>query len=245
MNSRKPFTLSICLALAIVFFFGYPAQAGPPPSSSSAKPEPPPASPPATKAQIETWSDNFEGTSLNPKMWEAFTFEGGTGGKIKVENGQLRMRGMGASRSGVRTVPAFISDHFVVEATLAKVGPAMPDPGGAGGVPIGNAIVTLLFDTSGRNRLEWILTTEGTFEAWSIVDGRGERLDNRKLGTKISQPALGIGRRGDDFFFLLNGQPGLQKSIHNVPRSFHVMLYGFGSSENNWKSVTIQTLKQP
>lgn len=244
MNSRKLVTFPIFLAVAVSFFFGSPAHAGPPPSSSSANSEPPPAKPPEANPQIEIWTDKFAGDSLNPKAWEPFTFEGGSGGKIKVENGQLKMRGMGASRSGVRTVTAFISDHFVVEATLAKVGPAMPDPGGAGGVPIGNAIVTLLFDTSGRNRLEWILTTEGTFEAWSIVDGRGERLDNRKLGTKIPQPTLGIGRRGDDFFFLLNGQPGLQKSIHSVPKSFHLMLYGFGSSENNWKSVTIQTLKQ-
>ncbi len=245
MKVRNPGTCLIVIAFALFFGPGAALQAGPPPSSSSANAEPPSVKPTEAKPQIEIWSDDFSGNSLDPKKWEPFTFEGGSGGKIKVEGGELKMRGMGASRSGVRSTPSFIGDHFVVEGKLAKVGPAMPDPGGAGGAPIGNAIIALLFDTSGRNRMEWILTTEGTFEAWSIVDGRGERLDNRKLGTKIAQPTLGIGRRGDDFFFLLNEQPGLQKSIHNVPRSFHLMLYGFGSSENNWKSVAVQTLKQP
>jgi hypothetical protein len=96
-----------------------------------------------------------------------------------------------------------------------------------------------------------MLTSEGTFEAWSVVDGRGERLDDRKLGTKMKNPVLAIVRRGDEFLFVLNGpdsppqeaQVGLRKTIKNMPRTFHVMLYGFGTSENNWDALRVVTLK--
>ena len=112
--------------------------------------------------------------------------------------------------------------------------------------------MTVLFDGSGRNRIEWILTSEGTFEAWSVVDGRGERLDNRNLGTKFKNPVLAVVRRGDEFLFVLNGpdsppqdaQVGLRKTIKNLPRSFRVMLYGFGSSENEWDAVRVTVMKQ-
>jgi hypothetical protein len=152
------------------------------------------------------------------------------------------MRGIAGSRSGIRSKPSFQSDRFVVNATVAGVGPEMPEPGKPG-IPVGNAILAILFDGSGRNRIEWLLTSEGVFEAWSVVDGRGERLDNRSLGTKEKHPTLSIARRGDDFYFALNGQVGLQKTLKNVPRAFHVMLYGYGSSENNWDSVQVQTTK--
>ena len=117
--------------------------------------------------------------------------------------------------------------------------------------PLGFAALTVLFDGAGRNRVEWILTSEGTLEAWSVVDGRGERLDNRKLGTKMKNPVLGVVRRGDEFLFVLNGpdspeeaaQVGLRTTIKNLPRSFRVMLYGFGSSENDWDAVRVVTLK--
>jgi len=33
---------------------------------------------------------------------------------------------------------------------------------------------------------------------------------------------------------MLNGQMGMQKTVKNLPRDFWVMLYGFGSSENDW-----------
>ena len=202
------------------------------------------ASPPSQSAPaLDEWSDNFDGSSLDQTKWERFTFEGGGGGKVEVKGGQLRMRGMGGSRAGVRSRPTFTSDRFLFEATIAKVGAAMPEPGGPP-TPPGNAVLTVLFDGSGRNRIEWILTSEGTFEAWAIVDGRGERLDNRKLGTKTANPKLAIARRGDDFFFMLNDQVGLQKTLKNMPRNFHVMLYGFGSSENNWDSVRVVTTKQ-
>ncbi|MGH9901636.1 MAG: glycoside hydrolase family 2 TIM barrel-domain containing protein [Pyrinomonadaceae bacterium] len=55
---------------------------------------------------------------------------------------------------------------------------ALPEPGQKC-LPLGFAALTILFDGSGRNRVEWLLTSEGTFEAHAVVDGRGERLDNR------------------------------------------------------------------
>ena len=197
--------------------------------------------PPATPA-VDEWTDSFDGNALDSQKWELFSMEGGNG-KVEVKEGQLRMRGQNGWRAGVRTKQAFSSDRFIVEGTIAKVGQALPDPN-SNALPIGNAIVTVLFDGSGRNRIEWILTSEGTFEAWSVVDGQGERLDNKKLGTKIKNPTLGIVRKGDDFHFMLNGQEGLKRTIKNLPRAFHVMLYGFGSSQNDWDSVRVVTVKQ-
>ena len=195
-------------------------------------------SPPA----VDEWTDNFDGNALDLQKWELHSLEGGNG-KVEVKEGQLRMRGQNGWRAGVRTKQTFSSERFIVEGTIARVGQAMPDPN-SNALPIGNAIVTVLFDGSGRNRVEWILTSEGTFEAWSVVDGQGERLDNKKLGTKIKNPTLGIVRKGDEFYFMLNGQEGLNRTIKNLPRAFHVMLYGFGSSENNWDSVRVVTVKQ-
>lgn len=211
-------------------------------SSARAQQTSQPAQTPQPPA-MEEWSDNFDGSSLNQEKWERFTFEGGSGGKVEVSGGQLRMRGMGGSRAGVRTKQEFTTDRFIVEAAIAKVGAAMPEPGQSEAPP-GNAIVTILFDSSGRNRIEWIFTSDGRFEAWSVVDGKGERLDNRKLGTKLKTPVLGIVRRGDDYFFALNGEVGLQKTIKNMPRSFRLMLYGYGSSENNWDSVRVSVPKK-
>jgi hypothetical protein len=140
------------------------------------------------------------------------------------------------------TTSELTSDRFIVEGTVVKAGAALPGPGEPA-APVGNAIVTVLFDGSGHNRIEWILTSEGQFEAWAVVDGRSERLDNRGLATKIPNPTLSIARRGDEYFFALNGQVGLQKRIKNMPRSFHVMIYGYGSSENNWDSVRVVTAR--
>jgi hypothetical protein len=199
---------------------------------------------PSTQPATEEWNSKFSGDSLDSTKWERFTFEGGSGGTFKVENGELRMRGVNGARSGVRSKEKFTGDRFIVEATLSKVGPALPDVD-QGGLALGTAVLTLLFDDSGRNRIEWILTSEGTFEAWTVVNGQGERVDNRKLATKTANPVLGIVRRGDDFMFMLNGQMGLQKTVKNLPKNFWVMLYGFGSSENNWSSVRVVTVKQP
>ncbi|MEN3328852.1 MAG: hypothetical protein V7638_3659 [Acidobacteriota bacterium] len=191
---------------------------------------------------VDEWTDSFDGGALDPAKWELYSLAGGNG-KVEVKDGQLRMRGQSGWRAGVRTKQTFSGDRFIVEGTIGHVGQALPDPN-SNALPIGNAIVTILFDGSGRNRIEWILTSEGTFEAWSVVDGQGERLDNQKLATKIKTPTLGIVRKGDDFYFMLNGQEGLRKTIKNLPRAFHLMLYGFGSSENDWDSVRVVTVKQ-
>jgi hypothetical protein len=192
---------------------------------------------------VDQWGDDFDGSDLDQSKWERFTFEGGSGGLFKVEEGELRMRGVFGSRSGVRSKPSFTGDHWVINATLSKVGSALPESGQTG-TPLGNAILTVLFDGSGRNRIEWILTSEGMFEAWAMVDGRGERLDSRTLATKAAKPTLSIARRGDDYFFALNGQVGLEKKIKSLPDTFHVMLYGYGSSENNWDSVQVLVPKK-
>ena len=193
---------------------------------------------------VDEWGDDFNGKELDQTKWERFSFEGGNGGKFTIEEGQLRMRGVSGARSGVRSTNTFTGDRFVINAVLAKVGAGLPEPGQSA-MPPGNAILTVLFDSSGRNRIEWILTSEGIFEAWSMIDGRGERLDSRNLATKAINPTLSIARRGDEYFFALNGQVGLQKTIKNLPRGFHVMLYGYGSSENNWDSVQVLMTKKP
>jgi hypothetical protein len=197
---------------------------------------------------FDEWSDDFTGDRLDETKWERFSFQGAGGGKAEVRDGQLRLRSGNETRAGVRSRQSFTADRFSVEARIAKVGPQLPQAGDKA-APLGYATLTLLFDGSGRNRVEWLLTSEGTFEAWSVVDGRGERLDNRKLGTKLKNPVIAIVRRGDEFLFVLNGpdsppqeaQVGLRKVIKNLPNTFHVMLYGFGSSENDWDSVRVVT----
>ena len=219
-------TLFTLLCLMAGASFSFPAQA-----STSNQPAP------------QEWIAKFDGDSMDTAKWERFTFVGGGGGTFKVENGELRMRGVSGARSGVRTKQKFGGERFIVEASVAKVGPALPDVG-QGGLALGTAVLTILFDDSGRNRVEWIFTSEGTFEAWAVVNGQDERIDNRKLATKIPNPTLGIVRRGDEFLFMLNGQMGLQKTVKNLPKEFWVMLYGYGSSENNWSSVRVVTVKQ-
>ena len=201
----------------------------------------PPAKPQAPAA--DEWGEDFSGTSLNEKNWERFTFEGGSGGTLVLTNGQMQMRSVSGARAGVRSKPEFKSDHFIINARLPKVGPGLPEPGRPG-PPLGNALVTILFDSSGRNRVEWLLTSEGMFEAWAIVDGREEGLDGRNLATKATNPSLSIARRGDEFLFALNGQVGLQKTVKNLPRSFRIMLYGYGSSENNWDALQVLITKK-
>jgi len=215
-------------------------------SASGARQAPSQQSPPA----FDQWGDDFNAAALDEAKWERFSFEGAGGGKVELKDGELRIRSTNGSRTGIRSRQSFASDKFSVEAQVARVGQQILPPGDKSS-PLGFASLTLLFDGSGRNRVEWILTSEGTFEAWSVVDGRGERLDDRKLGTKIKNPILGIVRRGDEFLFVLNApdsppeaaQVGLKKTIKNLPRAFHVMLYGFGSSENDWNDVRVVTLK--
>jgi hypothetical protein len=201
-------------------------------------------------AAFNQWGDDFNGKVLDESKWERFTFEGGGGGKLEVKDGQLRLRSMNKTRAGIRSKQEFTGDRFSVEAEVAKVGDQILEPSDKSS-PLGFAALTILFDSSGRNRIEWIFTSEGTFEAWSVVDGQGERLDNRKLGTKLKNPVLAVIRRGDEFLFVLNGpdsppqdaQVGLTKVIKNLPRTFRVLLYGFGSSENDWDNVRVVTPK--
>jgi hypothetical protein len=200
--------------------------------------------------QFEEWTDDFSGDKLDESKWEKFTFEGGSGGKLEVKDGQVRIRSAAKTRAGIRTKKTFAGERWIAEAALAKVGAGLPEPG-SNGATLGFATLTILFDGSGRNRIEWILTSEGTFEAWAVVDGRGERLDDRKLGTKMKNPVLSIVRRGDEFLFVINdpkGKPeqaqiGLTKTIKNMPKSFTVMLYGYGTSENNWDSARVVVAK--
>ena len=232
--------MSSCTRLFLIALVIVLAAVASPAQERSGSAPAPSSKPPA----VDEWGDDFNGMELDQTKWERFTFEGGNGGTLKVEGGQLRMRGVSGARSGVRSTKTFTGDHFVINAVLAKVGAGLPEPGQSA-TPPGNAILTVLFDSSGRNRIEWILTSEGIFEAWSMIDGRGERLDSRNLATKVINPTLSIARRGDEYLFALNGQVGLQKTIKNLPRGFHVMLYGYGSSENNWDSVQVLMTKKP
>jgi hypothetical protein len=185
------------------------------------------------------WIDDFNGKALDSAKWERFTFEGADDARVEVKGGQLRLRGARGSRSGVRSKQKFAGDSFTVEATIGKIGAAMPEPEQRG-MPIGHGILTLLFDGSELNRLEWILTSAGTFEAWAIINGQGERLDSRNLGTNIINPTLGIVRRGDEFTFTVNGEEAIRRTLPNPGGAFQVMLYGYSSTENNWDAVRVQ-----
>lgn len=200
--------------------------------------------------QFDEWSDDFTGDKLDEKKWEKFTFEGASGGKLEVKDGEVRIRSTAGTRAGIRTKEEFSGDRWIVEARLAKVGEGLPEPG-SNGATLGYGTLTILFDGSGRNRIEWLLTSEGTFQAWAVRDGQGERLDNKKLGTKMINPVMAIVRRGDEFLFVINdpkGKPedaqvGLKAMVKNMPKNFRVMLYGYGSSENNWDSVRVTVPK--
>ena len=208
------------------------------------------ASQQTAKMQTAEWSDDFNGDKLDEAKWEKFSFEGGGGGKLELKNGEVRIRSTNKSRAGIRTKESFISERFIAEAHLAKVGAAYPEPG-ENNSTLGFGALTILFDGAGRNRIEWILTGEGTFEAWVTRDGQGERLDNKKLATKMKNPVLAIARVGDVFKFIINsadGKPedaqvGLQTTIKNMPKSFTLMLYGYSSSENNWDWARVVTVK--
>lgn len=199
---------------------------------------------PAQGAQpaVEEWRDDFDGDKLDETKWERYTFEGG-GGKAEVKEKQLRLRGGESSRSGVRSRQTFGGERFLVQAQLTKVGERAPESGEQG-MQAGTGILTVLFGGSPNTRAEWLLRSDGIFEAWLSVDGRMERIDNRQLATKAKSLWLGIGRRGDQIFFMVNDKVALEHTARGLPSSFKVMLYGFGTTENNWDSITVQTLKQ-
>lgn len=208
------------------------------------------AATPTKTPEVDEWKDDFSGDKLDEANWEKFSFEG-NGGKIEQKSGELRIRGNSKTRFGVRSVKSFSGDRFIAEAQVAKVGAAYPDPG-TDNSQTGFANLTILFDGSGRNRIEWGMTSDGNLEAWVIKDGQGERLDSHNLGTKMKNPYLSIARRGDEFLFIINkpdGKPedaqiGLTKTIKNMPKSFRLMLYGWSSSEDNWSSARVTTLKK-
>ena len=191
---------------------------------------------------IEEWKDDFDGDKLDETKWERYTFAGG-GGKAEVKEKQLRLRGGEESRSGVRSRQTFGGERFFVQAQLAKVGERAPEQGEQG-MQAGTAILTVLFGGSPQNRVEWLLRSDGLFEAWVGVDGRMERIDNRKLATKAKSLWLGIGRRGDQLYFMVNDKVALEHTQRAMPSTFKVMLYGFSTTENNWDAVSVQTLKQ-
>lgn len=199
---------------------------------------------PAQGAQpaIEEWKDDFDGERLDETKWERYTFEGG-GGKAEVREKQLKTRGAGDSRFGVRSKQSFSGERFFVQAQLTKVGERAPQPGEQG-MQVGTGILTVLFGGSPTNRIEWLLRSDGIFEAWLTVDGRAERIDNRQLATKEKSLWLGIGRRGDQVFLMVNDKVALERNVRGLAPSFKVMLYGFGTTETSWNSVTVQTLKQ-
>lgn len=199
---------------------------------------------PAQPAQpaLDTWGDDFDGERLDESKWEPYTFEG-AGGKSEVKDKQLRLRGAGDSRAGVRSKKSFGGDRFYVEATLAKVTERAPRAGEQG-MQLGTGVLTVLFDGKPENRVEWLLRSDGRFEAWVSVDGRAERVDKNNLGTKEKSPRLAIARRGEKLFFMLNGQVGLEHTLRRTWPSFKVMVYGFGTTENNWDSVVVQTVRQ-
>ena len=192
---------------------------------------------PAQPTLVEQ-KEEFDGTALDDK-WEQHSLEGG--GTIKVASGKLMTNGSNGSRSGVRSVQTYSADKFVVSAKIAGLAAGLSD---ASGTPTGNAVLTVLFDNTGVNRIEWILNADGRLEAWLMRDGKSERLDGNKLGTKEKTPTLGIGRRGDDYFFMLNGEVGLKKTIKNLPPTFRVMLYGYGTSKDEWEMVSVITPEQ-
>lgn len=194
---------------------------------------------PANAPALTEWKDDFNGTALDAKNWEQYSIEGG--GTIKVADGKLFTSGASGSRFGVRSAQSYKAERFVVSAKLSGVTAGISD---AGGTPTGNAVVVVMFDNTGVNRIEWLMTTEGRLEAWLMRDGKSERLDGKKLGTKEKSPTLGIARRGDDYFFMLNGEVGLQKTFKNLPAAFRVMLYGFGTSKNEWDMVSVITPQQ-
>lgn len=230
-------TLALVVTVLAIDYMTAAQQPAPPVNQST------PTQTPAAQPPIEEWGDDFDGDQLDEAKWEPYTFEGGGGAKIEVKDKQLKMRGAGGARTGVRSKQSFSADRFYVEAALAKVGARPPQPGEAA-FPPGFAILAVLFDGNSTNRIEWLLRSDGIFEAWQSVDGRMTRVDNGKLATKEKTPRLGIARRGDKVYFMLNREVGLESTIRSVSSNFKVMLYGFGSSENYWDSIAVQTLKQ-
>ena len=231
----RPFLLIAAFVAVVV---AAAAQQTSPPQNLSQ----PQAQPANAQPAIEEWRDDFDADKLDESKWEPYSFAGG-GGKVEVKDKMLKMHGSADSRAGVRSKQTFRAERFYVEATLVKVGPRASQPGEAS-FQEGFAILTVLFDGNPANRLEWILRSDGRFEAWQSIDGKMTKVDNGNRATKEKNPRLGIARKDDKIFFMLNGQTGVESTVRGVSQNFKVMLYGFGSTENSWDSVSVQTLKK-
>lgn len=232
MRSRQTFSVRVVAAVAAILAASL---------SASGRQQPAPAQ--GTQPAIEEWRDDFDGERLDETKWERYTFEGG-GGKAEVKEKQLRLRGgSGDSRSGVRSRQSFGGERFFVQAQVTKVGERAPQPGEQG-MQVGTAILTILFGGNPTNRIEWLLRSDGSFEAWVNVDGRMERIDNRQLATKAKSLWLGVARRGDQIFLMVNDKVALERQVRGMSSDFKVMLYGFGTTETSWDGVTVQTLKR-
>lgn len=195
--------------------------------------------PKAATVDLAEWRDEFTGDALNEKDWEQYSMEGG--GTIKVSDGKLFTNGKSGSRAGIRSKKTFDAEKFIVSTKIAAITAGISE---VSGTPTGNAILSVMFDNNGTNRLEWVLTTEGRFEAWLMRDGKTIRLDGKNLGTKEKTPTIGIARRGDEFFFMLNGEIGFQKKIKNLPTEFRVMVYGYGTSNDEWDMISVITTQK-
>src|SRR5215203_3936637 len=89
--------------------------------AAAQKPTPVPA------PQVDVWTDDFSGGSLDETKWEKFTFEGASGGKLEVRDGEVRIRSAAKTRAGIRSKQTFSGDRWIVEAALAKVGAGFPE----------------------------------------------------------------------------------------------------------------------
>src|SRR5688500_18914592 len=121
MKALIPLARSIAFSVMIICSILALAQ----PRAASGIQNPRQAQTPA-QAAVDEWGDDFDADGLDTNKWEHYAFEGGSGGKVEVKDKQLRMRGMGGSRSGVRSRQSFRGDRFYVEATLSKVGVRTP-----------------------------------------------------------------------------------------------------------------------
>src|SRR3712207_9371107 len=97
------------------------------------------------------------------------------------------MPGPSPTRSGVSPAAPEPETPGADEHGVRK-GAFQEDPNAQPDLPAGNAILTLLFDDTGYNRIEWLITSEGVFEAWAVLHERGERLDMGNIGTRVAKP---------------------------------------------------------
>lgn len=193
------------------------------------------------KVQVEEWAEAFDSNTLDAQKWEQASLHGPTG-QVTLKEGEVRITGPAGGRAGIRSRRMFSGDRFIVEAKLSEVSRRLPEPGSND--DRGFAILAVLFGSGDFNRLEWILRSDGVFEAWRVVDNtKSERLDNNRLATKEKSPMLAIVRRGNEFLFLLNGEVGLSRTFTGMPKDFRVMIYGFGTSPTRWDSVRVVTAK--